>query len=488
MLELARRFEAAGASSFRAFVDRLAADAERGDAAEAPVVEEGTEGVRIMSVHKAKGLEFPVVVLCDPCAPAMPKMPSRLVDPQRRVWAMPLADAPPSSCSTRRTSCCSATAKRWCAWPTSPPPAPAICWWCPRPETASWPAGSKRWRPPSIPNPEARRQPRAAPGSPPFGKETVLERPDDLIGELSVSPGLHTGRAGTSEAVWWDPNVLQLDRETEGGVRGHDLLVEGGRSQETAAGHARWQASRAQAQSLWQAALAARRDGHDALDRPHRGRKARSGAAAGGPRIRRRTRARAAARKALRSPGHATLAEIPLKATPDEIARAARAQGRLAGAPAEEVEAAATAVAEALRHPLLQRAAQALEVRREEPLLHALPGGALLEGVVDLAFREAHGWTVVDFKTDARPCSRSMKSSCGSTARRSKPPPASPRRRAARGIGPEVAQQRMVTKEGRTNVVPRGLPKPFWGDFYHSWLNASWPRVLFGVSCVYLLT
>jgi inward rectifier potassium channel len=46
---------------------------------------------------------------------------------------------------------------------------------------------------------------------------------------------------------------------------------------------------------------------------------------------------------------------------------------------------------------------------------------------------------------------------------------------------------RLISKEGRPAIVPRGLPRPFWGDFYHSWLNASWPRVLLGVSCVYLL-
>src|SRR5207237_1072293 len=95
VLDLARRFEAAGASSFRAFVDRLTAEAERSDAAEAPVVEEGAEGVRIMSVHKAKGLEVPVGILCDPCAPAAPRLPSRFVDPARRVWAMPLAGCAP---------------------------------------------------------------------------------------------------------------------------------------------------------------------------------------------------------------------------------------------------------------------------------------------------------------------------------------------------------------------------------------------------------
>src|SRR5262249_43261523 len=95
VFELARRFEAAGASSFRAFVEQLAEGAERDDAAEAPVVEEGTEGVRVMTVHKAKGLEFPVVILCDPTAPFVPKNPSRYIEPERRLCAMPLAGCVP---------------------------------------------------------------------------------------------------------------------------------------------------------------------------------------------------------------------------------------------------------------------------------------------------------------------------------------------------------------------------------------------------------
>src|SRR5258708_29780998 len=45
LIDMARHFEPA-ASSFRAFVDKLETDAEGGEADEAPIVEEGTEGVR----------------------------------------------------------------------------------------------------------------------------------------------------------------------------------------------------------------------------------------------------------------------------------------------------------------------------------------------------------------------------------------------------------------------------------------------------------
>ena len=94
LIDMARHFEGS-ASSFRAFVEKIEADAERGEADEAPIVEEGTEGVRVMTVYKAKGLEFPVVILADPTYKATRDVPSRHVDPARRLWLEPLCGSAP---------------------------------------------------------------------------------------------------------------------------------------------------------------------------------------------------------------------------------------------------------------------------------------------------------------------------------------------------------------------------------------------------------
>jgi ATP-dependent exoDNAse (exonuclease V) beta subunit len=74
----------------------------------------------------------------------------------------------------------------------------------------------------------------------------------------------------------------------------------------------------------------------------------------------------------------------------------------------KEVEAAAEAAKRALDHPLLRRAAAADRsglCHREMPLIYREKDGTLVEGIPDLAFRDASDspWIVVDFKTDLRP-------------------------------------------------------------------------------------
>jgi ATP-dependent helicase/nuclease subunit A len=95
IMDQARRFESRGGTSFRAFVEQLERDADAGVLAEAPLVEEGTEGVRLMTVHGAKGLEFPVVILADLTCNEIRDEAQRYVDPERGLCAERIAGCTP---------------------------------------------------------------------------------------------------------------------------------------------------------------------------------------------------------------------------------------------------------------------------------------------------------------------------------------------------------------------------------------------------------
>src|SRR5262249_51160485 len=101
---------------------------------------------------------------------------------------------------------------------------------------------------------------------------------------------------------------------------------------------------------------------------------------------------------------HAILATVALDAGRDAVAEVGTMQSRILGATSEETAAAVSLVEAALTHPLVVRARGAWRVargRRETPITAVEPDGSILEGVLDLAFEEDDGWTVVDFKTQA---------------------------------------------------------------------------------------
>jgi len=94
---------------------------------------------------------------------------------------------------------------------------------------------------------------------------------------------------------------------------------------------------------------------------------------------------------------------VPLDASPGQIEEVAQVQGRIAAAPDEEIEAASRITEALLAHPLVIQAREAWQAgrcRRETPISWVEPDGTLVEGVLDLAFQDGDGWTILDFKTD----------------------------------------------------------------------------------------
>jgi ATP-dependent helicase/nuclease subunit A len=422
VVDLARRFEAAGASSFRGFVERLRDQAERNEAADAPVLEDGSEGVRIMTVHKAKGLEFPVVVLADPTVAHTGK-PSRHIDPERGQCLVPLAGCIPTELLERQADVLERDAAESVRLTYVAATRARDLLVVPVVGDQRLPGWVDVLHPALYPPRDRQRQPQPAPGCPAFGVDSLVVRPSRGPRPLTeaVAPGLHQPELGAHTVVWWDPNALALDRDDQVGLRQQEILKidhAGTNSDASIRAHDQWQQRRrdttrqgarptlvartvtehTRAQAEAAEAVVAAGDAPAAPDPPDHA----------VPVLVERVASGRSARPHGRRFGtlvHAVLAEIPLDGAPEAVQAAAAVQGRYLGCNAGEVDAAAATVGEALRHPLLRRAAAAQtggRCRRELPLSLRLPDGTILDGVVDLAFIEPDSatWTVVDFKTD----------------------------------------------------------------------------------------
>ena len=254
--ELARQYEATGGISFRGFIDQLR-DAATSEGAEAPILEESSDGVRLMTVHKAKGLEFPIVILADMTCRLARSDASRYLDLDQGLCAMRIGGWAPHELheheaeevmkeeaeGVRLAYVASTRARDLLVVPTL--------------GDEPWEGG---WFSPLngalYPPFEDRRTAARAPGCPSFkSKDSVLERPNqETATNFTVCPGLHEFAAGYSVA-WWEPGPgggLELGRSASFGVRRDDLIVKDVARDVVAGGRTRydaWRLARADARA-----------------------------------------------------------------------------------------------------------------------------------------------------------------------------------------------------------------------------------------------
>ena len=409
--ELARQYEAGGGISFRGFIDELRAAAES-ETAEAPILEESSDGVRLMTVHKAKGLEFPVVILADLTCRLSRDDASRYLDGGRKLCAMKIGGWAPRDLIDHETeevlrdqaegvrlAYVAATRARDLLV------VPALG---DDPWEGGWinPLNRALYPPVAV-----RRSPAHGPGCPAFkSKDSVLERPNDEPAAAStVSPGQHV-MPGDYSVVWWDPGALQLGAKPPFGVRRDDLIVKDVARTVVADGRGRydrWRLARLDARaagSVPSLEVATVRDwtADGANELPAAARAIDVAVVGPTGRTGRESEDHAGG-AAFGALVHAVLAQAPFDASRVAIAAIARIEARALALDEAAAEAAAATVAQVFRHALLERARDAARrggCRRETPVTCRLPDGTLVEGVVDLAFEENGVWTVVDYKTD----------------------------------------------------------------------------------------
>ena len=360
-----------------------------------------------MTAHTAKGLEFPVVILADLTCNLAAREPARYPDSDRGLCARRILGCSPweliehrdlelerDRAEGIRLAYVAATRARELLVVPAVGAGPFEGGWTSPLDAAIYPT-------------DPRDRPAPAPGCPPLRGPTVLDGPksgDPRDRRAVLRSGLHRPRAGEHSVVWWDPALLDLEPRAPAGVRASTLLAPDPEGRAEAEGL-----------DLYQDWLDRREDALEAGARP--GLRGITVTEAEQPppaspeaplEIRVEGLSRPAGRPSGRRFGtlvHTVLRDVPFgpeDGSPSElVAGLVRLHARALGATGAEVEAATGTVLTALAHPLLKRVAGAATVHRELPFQLRLEGGFLVEGTIDLAFREDGRWTVVDFKTDA---------------------------------------------------------------------------------------
>ena len=349
LAERAWQFAAAGGGSLRAFIQWVESQmAEGARVTESPVAESDEESVRVMTIHAAKGLEFPVVVLTGINSDRASRVDTVLFD--RRSERVEVGVGSEQS----------------------------------RFSTEGY--EEMKDREGLMSNAEDVRLMYVATTRARDHLVLSLRRSDGGRGERTQAAAI--SRHFADSAHLWEPVAL----ETIPLLQGSDGEVGDASPVQTAAEHTveAWEGWRQEHEELvralsrpsYAAATGLAKSGEE--DKPEQEhvepwRKGRAGTSVG---------------RAV----HAVLQSIDL-ATGDGLEERARAQAVAEGIPGRESEIARLARA-AVESPIVRRAVASRRLWREVPVATPIGSGSL-QGFIDLLFDEPDGLVVVDYKTDA---------------------------------------------------------------------------------------
>lgn len=389
LTDLSRQFEGTQATSFRSFVEYLESQETARESSDPTVLEQEGEGVRLMTVHRAKGLEFPVVILADLTAKLTSNQADRVTDPAHGVCAQTLLGLRPWELlepenlareqrmnreEGERIAYVAATRARDLLVVSMVGERDRKMldetWLSPLHDALYPTAGKFR-------NPEEAFR----------GDSTVLNRPQEYgMEEISVRPGMHAPCKGEHRVMWCDPAALDLTEKRSSGLQYESVLT--GSAEQGLVEYRAWQT--AQQEIVDRAAKPA-----------YRIERATDAGMVDSADVEVVSIPKQGTRPAGRSFGklvHALLQEVRLPASREDLEEIAQVEARILGSDAGELEPATDAVMAALGHELLRGLNGAARVHREFPVL-LRQGERLVEGVVDLAFSDGVKWTIVDFKT-----------------------------------------------------------------------------------------
>ena len=379
LCDLARGFETSNlaGSSFRAFIEYLDQELEE---SEAPILEQQSGGVQLMTAHKSKGLEFPVVILADPTTHAQREDGSeRHVDVAQKLCAQRLCGwAPWELVANKDAENAEDAAEAWRIAYVAATRAKDLL------VVTAVGAGpwEDSWLGPLYPAlyPPKDRWTTVAPS-------TVWDFPSP--GKSSVKLGVHAGAKGGCEVLWLDPGKLTLDEPESHGLERGEMLA--GTAEQKKQGLEAWQAWRQTRETgitqashpLFEVRLASSPGDVSALAEVQ---------------VEYAQVEWEGQRPSNRIFGKMVHAILQSADTPAAAEALAVAQGHRWGASSDVVQAAA-GTALAVLNEITRRTADATEIHREWPICVKLPSGELVEGVIDLAWSDGESWTVLDYKT-----------------------------------------------------------------------------------------